>query len=44
MAWVLARSGGEDAVAQLQTLSQDTDSDVSQAALLALKDLHARVP
>ncbi len=44
LAQVLAASGGEDAVAPLQALSQDTDSDVAQAGLLALKNLHARLP
>ena len=44
LAQMLAASGGEDAVAPLQALSQDTDSDVAQAGLLALKNLHARLP
>lgn len=44
LAEVLATTGAEDAVAPLQALSQDTDSDVSQAGLRAVKNLHARLP
>jgi HEAT repeat protein len=44
LAEVLAASGGEDSVAPLQALSQDTDSEVSQAGLRAVKNLRARQP
>lgn len=44
LAQVLAASGGQDAVAPLQALSQDPDNEVAQAGLLALKNLHARLP
>ena len=44
LAEVLAASGGEDAIAPLQALSQDSDSDVSQAGLRAEKNLRARLP
>ncbi|HUA17513.1 MAG TPA: HEAT repeat domain-containing protein [Bryobacteraceae bacterium] len=44
LAQVLAASGGEDAVAPLQALSQDSDNDVAQAGLLAVKNLRARLP
>jgi HEAT repeat protein len=44
LAEVLAASGGEDSVASLQALSQDTDSEVSQAGLRAVKNLRARQP
>ena len=44
LAEVLAASGGQDAVAPLEALSQDTDSDVSQAGLRAVKNLRARQP
>jgi HEAT repeat protein len=43
LAEVLAASGGEDAVAPLQGLSQDPDTDVSQAGLRAVKNLRARL-
>lgn len=44
LAEVLAASGGQDAVAPLEALSQDTDSEVSEAGLRAVKNLRARVP
>ena len=44
LAEVLAASGGEDAVAPLQALSQDPDPEISQAGLRAVKNLHARLP
>jgi HEAT repeat protein len=44
LADVLAASGGQDAVAPLEALSQDPDTDVSQAGLRAVKNLRARVP
>lgn len=44
LAEVLAASGGQDAIAPLEALSQDTDSEVSQAGLRAVKNLRARQP
>ncbi len=44
LAEVLAASGGQDSIAPLEALSQDPDSEVSQAGLRALKNLRARVP
>ena len=44
LAEVLAASGGEDAVAPLEALSQDPDAEVSQAGLRAVKNLRARLP
>ena len=44
LAQVLAASGGQDAVAPLEALSQDTDTDVSQEGLRAVKNLRARLP
>jgi HEAT repeat protein len=44
LAEVLALSGSPDAVAPLQALSQDPDSEVSQAGLRAIKNLRARLP
>jgi HEAT repeat protein len=44
LAEVLATSGGPDAVAPLQALSQDPDTEVSQEGLRAVKNLHARLP
>jgi len=44
LAEVLASSGGPDAVAPLQALAQDPDSEVSQAGLRAVKNLRARLP
>lgn len=41
---VLAASGEQDAVAPLEALSQDSDTDVSQAGLRAMKNLRARLP
>lgn len=43
LAEVLAASGGQDAVAPLEALSQDPDADVSQAGLRAVKNLRARI-
>ena len=44
LAEVLAASGGEDAVAPLQALSQDSDTEVSQEGLRAVKNLRAHLP
>jgi HEAT repeat protein len=44
LAQVLASSGGQDSVAPLQALSQDTDSEVSQEGLRGLRNLRARLP
>lgn len=44
LAWVLSQSGAEDSIAPLQSLSEDSDHEVSQEALRALKNLRARVP
>ena len=44
LAEVLAASGGQDAVAPLEALSQDPDTEVSQAGLRAVKNLRARLP
>ncbi len=44
LAEVLAASGGQDSLAPLEALSQDPDTDVSQAGLRALKNLHAQLP
>jgi HEAT repeat protein len=44
LAEVLAASGGPDSIAPLEALSQDTDSEVSQAGLRAVKNLRARQP
>jgi len=44
LADVLAASGGPDSVAPLGALSQDSDTDVSQAGLRALRNLRARLP
>ncbi len=44
LAQVLAASGGQDSVAPLEALSQDTDTDVSQEGLRAVKNLRARLP
>jgi HEAT repeat protein len=44
LAQVLATSGGPDAVAPLEALAQDPDTDVSQEGLRAVKNLRARLP
>jgi len=44
LARILAASGGPDAVAPLEMLSADPDTEVAEQARLALKNLHARVP
>ncbi len=44
LALVFASSGDRDSIAPLEALSHDTDPDVSQEALRALKNLHARIP
>ncbi len=44
LAQVLSASGGQDAVAPLEALSQDPDSEVSEAGLRAEKNLRARLP
>jgi HEAT repeat protein len=44
LAEVLASSGGPDSAAPLEALSQDGDTEVSQAGLRALKNLRARQP
>jgi HEAT repeat protein len=43
LARVLARSGDKDSVAELQKLSNDTDTEVAQEALRALRSLQARL-
>ncbi len=40
---VMARSGGADAVPQLEKVSQDSDADVAQEGLRALQNLRARL-
>ena len=44
LAQVLGSSGGQDAVAPLEALSKDGETEVSEAALRALRNLHARLP
>jgi HEAT repeat protein len=44
LAEVFAASGDQDSVAPLEALSQDSDTDVSQAGLRALKNLRAHLP
>jgi HEAT repeat protein len=44
LAEVLGASGSVDAVAPLEALAQDTDADVSQEGLRAVKNLRARLP
>jgi HEAT repeat protein len=44
LAQVLAASGGADAEAPLEALSRDSDTDVSQEGLRAVKNLRARLP
>jgi len=44
LARVFAASGGEDSVAPLETLSADTDTEVSEEARRALRNLRARLP
>jgi len=44
LARVLASSGAQDSIAPLESLSADTDPEVSQEAFRALKNLRARVP
>jgi len=44
LAEVLAASGAEDAVAPLEALAQDPDTEVSQEGLRAVKNLRARLP
>lgn len=43
VAEVLARSGGQDSIAPLDKLSQDSDSEVAQAALRAEQNLRSRL-
>jgi hypothetical protein len=43
LAQVLARSGDKDSVAELRKLSNDTDTEVAQEALRALRNLQARL-
>jgi hypothetical protein len=43
LARVLARSGDKDSVAELRKLSNDTDSEVAQEGLRALRSLQARL-
>jgi len=43
LARVLARSGDKDSVAELRKLSNDTDTEVAQEALRALRNLQARL-
>jgi HEAT repeat protein len=44
LAEVLAVSGGQDAVAPLEALAQDPDTEVSQEGLRAVKNLRAHLP
>ncbi|MGA2434852.1 MAG: HEAT repeat domain-containing protein [Bryobacteraceae bacterium] len=44
LAPILARSGGEDTLPYLEALSHDSDSDIAEAALDALRTLKARLP
>jgi HEAT repeat protein len=44
LARVLAVSGGPDAVPPLEALSHDPDTEVSQAGLRAVQNLHAHLP
>jgi len=44
LAHVLAASGGDDSVAPLEALSGDPDTEVTQEARRALKNLRARLP
>jgi HEAT repeat protein len=44
LAEVLAATGAPDAAGPLEALSQDSDADVSQAGLRAVKNLRARLP
>jgi HEAT repeat protein len=44
LAEVLAAAGDQDSIAPLETLSHDTDADVSQAGLRAVRNLRARLP
>ncbi|HYL39363.1 MAG TPA: HEAT repeat domain-containing protein [Bryobacteraceae bacterium] len=44
LAQVFAASGGQDSIAPLETLSKDSDNDVSQEAFRSLKNLRARLP
>jgi HEAT repeat protein len=44
LADVLAVSGDRDAIPPLEALSKDTTPEVSEAALRALRNLHARLP
>jgi hypothetical protein len=44
LAWVLSQSGAADSIAPLQKLSEESDAEVSQEALRALKNLRARTP
>lgn len=44
LARVFGASGGNDSIAPLETLSADPDTEVSDEARRALKNLHARLP
>jgi HEAT repeat protein len=44
LAILLARSGGQDSLAPLQTLSMDTDPEVAQEGIRSLRTLKARLP
>jgi HEAT repeat protein len=44
LALVLSQSGAADSIAPLQKLSEESDTEVSQEALRALKNLRARTP
>lgn len=44
LAEVLAQSGGQDSIPALEALSKDSDQEVAQAGLRALKNLRARLP
>jgi len=43
LAQIFARSGGADSVPYLETLSKDSDSEVAQEGLRALRNLNARL-
>ena len=43
LARVMARSGSQDSVTPLEKVSQDTDADVAQEGVRALRNLRARL-
>ncbi|MCX6635177.1 MAG: hypothetical protein NT090_08875, partial [Acidobacteria bacterium] len=44
LAQILARSGDKDSLPVLEALSQDSDPDVAQEGVRALRSLRARLP